>query len=143
MNVLYLIAGRALYALTTAKLLSYTRQILWPATLLVLCLVAAGCKTTERRAYQVIGSVSVSVDTAMKVYADMVVAGKVSPENQAKVKRAYEVYQSAMASAHLAIMAARESGKQGNDAVNIALDAVSASATSLIETVKLIINKPN
>ena len=64
-----------------------------------------GCKTIpEAAAYNSLRGVAVSVDNAMRAYADLAVAGRVSEGDQARVKRAYGAYQHSMV---IAITAAR------------------------------------
>ena len=59
-------------------------------------LITSGCATANRNTYRATSTAAISVDTAMKIYADLVVAGKVSVENQDKVKKAYSTYQRSM-----------------------------------------------
>lgn len=55
---------------------------------------AVGCNTTPKRAaFNTLNSVSVLVDGAMVAWADHVVAGRATAEQQARVKAAYERYQ--------------------------------------------------
>jgi hypothetical protein len=83
----------------------------WIAILMLGCAVVTapvtmtGCKTPPQvTAYNSMRGVAVTVDNAMRAYADLVVSGQVSDGDQARVKRAYEAYQRSMV---VAITAAR------------------------------------
>jgi hypothetical protein len=74
------------------------------AVLLVVASVA--CATSANKtAYDVLGVATIAVDTAMKVYADRVVAGAVPQATQDKVKSSYATYQTVMKDAQLAVKA--------------------------------------
>lgn len=64
--------------------------------LLVGLLVTQGCVSANRNAYRATSTAAISVDTAMKIYADLVVAKKVSESDQEKVRAAYLTYQRAI-----------------------------------------------
>ena len=79
--------------------------------LLALLLVAAplapialttGCVTTQTVTYNTLKATVATVDSAMSAYADMVVAGKVNPETQTRVKHIYGEYEVAVRAAIVA-----------------------------------------
>lgn len=70
----------------------------------LLVLSAMACATSaQKTTYDVLGVAVVAVDTGMKVYADAVVAGKVSQDMQAKVRKDFAAYQQAMTLARGAV----------------------------------------
>lgn len=104
--------------------------------LLVVCLgCAGGCATVESGAYKVIGSTTVLVDAAMQAWADYVVMGKASAEDEAAVQRVYGDYQAAMRVCRAAVTAYRAGGN-GQDAVETALDVVSKAGSALVALIK-------
>lgn len=64
---------------------------------------AVSCASVELNSFKAVGVTQISVDLAMTTYADLVVAGKVSPETQAKVKKDYAIYQEVMRDAKTAV----------------------------------------
>lgn len=63
---------------------------------LVLALVLGGtvaCKTTS---YKTLRTVATGVDAALKVYGDAYKAGKITPDQRAKIKDAHLKYQASM-----------------------------------------------
>lgn len=74
------------------------------AALIIVATVACPA-STQKTAYDVLGIAAVGVDTAMKVYADQVVAGKVSQATQDAVKKDYGTYQIVMKDAQIAVKA--------------------------------------
>ena len=104
--------------------------------LAVICAVAVGCATLETTAYRGIGSVAVTVDTAMQAWGDAVRAGQVTPVQEAVVKDAYGKYQSAMRTAHAAMTAYKLSAGQNKNAVNVALDTLDGCAADLTKLIR-------
>lgn len=64
--------------------------------LAVALLVAPGCKSPEQAAYRATGSIIIAVDSAMQGWGDYVRAGLATPEEEAKVRLAYERYQASI-----------------------------------------------
>jgi hypothetical protein len=117
-------SGLFLSALTT---LAWVGTGLMVASLLTSPVVfLSGCATSSRKvAYQTLASVEATVDAAMQRYADLVVRGQVPADIQAKVKQAYEAYQTAF---HAAVTAAQlnvnsaapaDVAKLGDDVANL------------------------
>jgi hypothetical protein len=69
----------------------------------VLVSYLAACASLELNAFKAVGVTQVSVDLAMTTYAKLVVAGKVSPEVQSKVRKDYALYQEVMKDAKGAV----------------------------------------
>jgi hypothetical protein len=90
--------------------------------------ITTGCKTPAQTvAYNSLRGVAVTVDNAMRAYADTVVAGRVSDADQQKIRSAYENYQHAMV---VAVTASRL------DYASPAPADLSAIATELINLIK-------
>ena len=104
--------------------------------LAVLCAVAIGCATLETTAYRSIGSVAVTVDTAMQAWGDAVRAGDVTPAQEAVVKSAYLKYQSAMRTANAALTAYKLSAGQNKNGLNVALDTLDGCAADLTKLIR-------
>jgi hypothetical protein len=73
------------------------------APALVLALVVACASSPPKTAFDVLGVTVTTVDASMKIYADLVVAGKVPQATQDKVRKAFETYQIAMGDAKVAV----------------------------------------
>jgi len=98
--------------------------------LLVLSLASAvACRTTS---YKTLRSVATAVDAALKVYHDAYQAGKITPDQRAKIKAAHLKYQVAM---NTAIATAQLDLSRSAPA-----DLV-AAATSLVVTINTFIGK--
>jgi len=105
------------------------------AGLLVVTLLAAG-KCSTNTTYQALATVQATVDTGMKAYADLVVAGKISVADQDKVRKAFGDYQQSAGTATFAIEAAKAaqaaSKQPDNTAVQTAIAKATDAATSLM-----------
>ena len=73
------------------------------ASILVLLILASCASTPAGRAYQTIGSIKLAVDVGMGVFADRVIDGKATPDQEARVKKAFGEY-TATARAAAALM---------------------------------------
>lgn len=60
---------------------------------LALSMMGSGCSSPKQAAYRATGSVVITVDAAMSGWGDYVRAGLAKPQEEAKVKAAYEHYQ--------------------------------------------------
>lgn len=79
------------------KLVQKSRVYL--AILLAVIVPIIGCASSQNivtTAYKIDATTVTVVDTAMKGYGDLYKQGQISPDTEAKVKKAYEIYQSAM-----------------------------------------------
>lgn len=87
-----------------------------------------GCVTFEANAGKSLATVATTVDAAMKGWASWVVAGKTTPDQEAKVKFAYGQYQISM-----------------DIAKNAYLTSVASTDKSVFETANLVLqqNKQN
>ena len=99
--------------------------------LAALLIVAACSQNALSTAYKTIGTIQVTVDTGMKIYADMVVAGKVPQATQDKVKAAYGSYFAAMQVAKDSLVVVA-SAPTGTPSLDVAVAAVEASANDLL-----------
>jgi hypothetical protein len=63
-----------------------------PILMLATLMTLACAHTPLGRTYQTIGSVKIAVDTAMNVYADRVIDGKITDAQQAQVRKAFGEY---------------------------------------------------
>jgi hypothetical protein len=86
-----------------------SKRLLTILLLTALAVSYLGCATPEKTAYGVLGSVTVSVDTAMRVYGGLVRADLISEVDQSAVRTAYEDYQAAMQLVASAVTAYRSS----------------------------------
>jgi len=64
--------------------------------------LTTGCATTQTVSYNTLKATVATVDSTMSAYADMVVAGKVNPETQNRVKVIYTEYEVAVRAAIVA-----------------------------------------
>jgi hypothetical protein len=108
-----------------ARRLACSGLFLFMVAALPLGVLTSGCATSRTIAYQTLASVEATVDAAMQRYADLVVRGQVPADTQAKVKQAYEAYQTAF---HAAVTAAQlnvnsaapaDVAKLGDDVANL------------------------
>ncbi len=102
-----------------------------------------GCKTANRSAYVVTGSVVVTVDAAMKAWGDYVHANHPPLSQEVAVKNAFEKYQAAAlvvtsaGAAHARILATQGADQTTTlSALNAALAIASASLADLITLVQ-------
>jgi hypothetical protein len=70
---------------------------------LVATMTVVACATLELNSFKALGTTAVSVDLAMNAYAKLVVAGKISPDLQAQVKKDFGIYQEVMRDAQIAV----------------------------------------
>jgi len=80
------------------------------ALLCSLLLLAAGCASFERTSGKALASSALTVDAAMKAWAQYVVLQHPPADQEAKVRAAYEQYQRSMRLAQDAWLAAVNSG---------------------------------
>lgn len=90
--------------MTTDKTLKRFFALVMLATSLAIAtpvlIVETGCTTSQKTlVYNTLAAVELTVDTAMKAYADRVVAGKVDAATQVKVRDAYSRYQASFGAA--------------------------------------------
>jgi len=64
--------------------------------LILIVAVIAGCATVGKTAYNIDAVTVTAIDTSMKMFADLVVAGKVPQPIQDQVKTYYPLYQKSM-----------------------------------------------
>jgi hypothetical protein len=95
--------------------------------------LAMSCATPLRTTKLTVDAVTLSVDAAMKSWADLSVRGKTSPEIDAQVMQRYGDYQRAAAAMEAAMLNYRTNAASGT--VTAALSAVSAASIPLIEFV--------
>jgi hypothetical protein len=69
------------------------------AAYLVLAVFVMTACGTSKSSYQTFAAVKTGVDVGMSAWADRVVAGKTTPQQQAQVKAAFEAYQTAYVAA--------------------------------------------
>lgn len=103
---------------------------------LILLAALLGCATPEQGAYRTIGTITVSVDTSMNVWGDAVRAGRTSPDDQARVRAAYEHYQSAMRLARVTVITttSQPEGATKLETTLATAEAASGQLISLIQT---------
>jgi len=102
--------------------------------LVLMAFAATGCITLENNAFKVVGTTAHVVDAAMNGWGDYVRAGKATPADQATVKAAYEKYQQAMQTTHVAISAYQVS--KDKTALNAALDVLDACKNDLVDLIQ-------
>lgn len=103
----------------------------------ILALVANGCKTPEQGAYRTIGTLANAVDVSMKTYGDAYRAGLITPDEQVKVRAAYEHYQRTMRIARAVVKSAK-AAPESAAGLNTALTAVEAASADLITLIHLL-----
>lgn len=110
--------------------------VLVALAVLSLPLVHTGCGTPAAKTTQVAGTVTISVDAAMKSWGEYVRAGKASVEQRTQVRAAYLKYQAAMKTAEtvaLSVLTAPENQAAYLTTLNAASQA-SVEVLALIET---------
>lgn len=108
--------------------------LLCPTALVVTVGCSGGCANAERTAYVSTGVVIVTVDKAMEGWGDYVRAGRATPEDEVKVKSAYQKYQAVVRTHKAAVLSAKGS-PEGESAFNAALNAIEASRIDLINLI--------
>ncbi len=99
----------------------------------VMVLVAAvACASFAGNAYKTLGTVVVSVDTAMQEYGDLVRAGRLDQATQDKVKSAYLKYYTAMGAARAALKD-YEAQKRTQATTQPVLNEVFAASAALLD----------
>lgn len=101
---------------------------LFASLLLAICI---GCATPEQAAYRTIGVITSGVDGAMNGWGDYVRSGSATPEEQARVRAAYERYQATMRLARIAITT-QKSQPAGATTLDSALSTAQAASGQLI-----------
>lgn len=100
----------------------------------LLVMFVTGCANWKQAAYKGTGTVVITADAAMKAWASYVAAGQSKPEQEVKVKAAYEKYQRA---ALTLIAAGKAATANGNRApFDIAVAASSAAQADLVALVQ-------
>src|SRR5205823_4495316 len=103
---------------------------LWTAWSVLLVVGTPGCTTTQQQVqYRSLKAVALTVDAALKVYSDAVVAGKVGGDTQAKVLDAKARYADAMTSAIASAKASTSPAPQALQQLADSLVAVLQAAT--------------
>ena len=130
--------------LSFAMLLPPTFYVIAP-TALVLVTTQSGCKTANQAAYKGVGTVIVTVETAMKAWGDYVESNHPSLEQRTAVKTAFEKYQAAMlvvtsaGAAHAKVLAdqAADPGTKAT-ALSVLNAAIAASSQTLADLIDLV-----
>lgn len=81
-------------------------------SLATVSVAVTGCANWKQTTYKTAGTVTITADTAMKAWAEYVVAGLAKPDQEAKVRDAYGKYQASMMAVLDAGKAATASGNQ-------------------------------
>lgn len=100
----------------------------------LLLLVAIGCASLETNAYRTIGSVAVTVDTAMNGWGLYVRQHSLTEAQQKPVKDAYLKYQAVMAAVQGEVNV-YHSVPANSTPLQTGLILLSASATNVLETI--------
>jgi hypothetical protein len=75
------------------------------AALVAMTTYLVACATTYRAAYSTIGITKATVDTGMKIWANAVVKGQTTPEQEAKVHAAHDQYRATASSLKVVLLA--------------------------------------
>lgn len=94
----------------------------------------------EKTAFRTVGTLTTTVDAAMKAYGDEVKAGHVTADNQNAVKALYDKYYAALQVAQ-SITLSYKAGTATQSAAKSALDAAVAAANPVLDLVKTFIPK--
>jgi Mrp family chromosome partitioning ATPase len=105
---------------------------------LLLLAALLGCATPEQSAYRTIGTITVSVDGTMNGWGDFVRAGHAEPADEARVKAAYERYQSAMRLARIAVITSKTQ-PDGASTLQTALATTQAASGQLIGLIQTLL----
>ena len=100
---------------------------------ILLAVMLVGCATFEVTAYRTIATTTATVDVAMNSWGEAVRSGLTTPEQQAKVRKLYDEYDSLAKTARaLAISYKSNPDKNG---LSQAVDAAVAAAAPLVEVI--------
>ena len=115
--------------------------VLWVLALSALIIgLCSSCVTTsdpEILAYRTIGTVAHTVDATMNGWGDWVRGGKATAGDQAKVKTAYQSFQSAMVATESAVVAYRNgTNKNMLEASIEVLQAAANAVMTMVSTTK-------
>lgn len=94
-----------------------------------------GCATPELVAYRALGTTAVLVNAAMNGWGDYVRAGLATPDDQIRVRGAYEKYQASMKVAKSVALAMKDSGAINDPVWLTVVNAVTSSANDVINLV--------
>lgn len=95
----------------------------------------AGCATPELAAYRTLGTTTVLVNAAMNGWGDYVRAGLATPDDQIRVRGAYEKYQASMRVAKSVALAMKDSGAINDPVWMQVVNAVTKSANDVINLI--------
>lgn len=98
-------------------------------------LILSGCQNPDRAAYVTAGTVITSVDSAMNAWGDFVRAGLSKPEQEVRVKDAYQKYQIATRTLRTVVRSYKNS-PQDEARYETALRVVEAASADLISIVR-------
>lgn len=100
----------------------------------VLVMFLTGCANWKQAAYKSTGTVVITVDAAMTAWASYVATGQTKPEQEVKVKAAYEKYQSAA----LTVISAGQAATTNETRAlfDVAVAIASATQADLVALVK-------
>jgi hypothetical protein len=102
-------------------------------TLILVAALSSACASSFLgKSYQTVGTIHVTVDTGMKVYADLVVAGKVTQATQDQVRKAYGTYAAAYQVVGDALIAYAKGTQTDKVAAQRAIDALTASSVDIL-----------
>lgn len=111
-----------------------TLALVWTIGIVSIGLVP-GCSTPNRTAYVVEGVVINSVETATKVFLDLVVAGKVTTAQEVAYRAKYNKYLSAQKVVEDIVNSVKPGETVDRTVLQAALNAVSASSADIISFV--------
>jgi len=109
-------------------------------TVPALVLIPTGCGTPTAKVTQVAGSVSFTVDAAMKSWGSWVRQGKATEEQRIKVRDAYQKYDAAMLTAEK-VAKTTITQPDGQAAYVTALNVASQSSVELIALIEAFTKK--
>lgn len=92
----------------------------------------------EKAAFRTVGTITTTVDAAMRAYGDEVKAAHVTAETQATVKGFYDKYYAAIQVAQSVVLSYK-AGTATKSATQNALDAASAAAQPLLNLIQTFI----
>ena len=105
--------------------------------MVALSLMLEGCATYRQNAGKLLASTALAVDAAMRGWREVVHMGKATPEQEAKVKAAFEKYQLAQSAAEAAYTLLMTMGdKSAWPTASAQLTESSTGLTSLIQSFK-------
>ncbi len=105
---------------------------------LITATLLTGCASLDTNAYKTIGTTANLVDGAMRGWGDYVRAGRATPDDESRVRAAYEKYQAAMRAARAAVNT-YHTAPDNEVPLQTALSALSSASGEIVNLIGVIV----